>query len=40
MPAKLERCVKKVQATGKPKDSSYAICQSSLKKGAKKRSKK
>ena len=29
MPAKLERCVQKVQSQGKSKDSAYAICSSS-----------
>ena len=33
---KLDRCVKKVQKRGKDKSSSYAICQSSLKKKKKK----
>lgn len=32
MPKKLEDCVKKVMATGKSKDSAYAICTSVLKK--------
>jgi hypothetical protein len=32
MPKKLDRCVKKVQKTGKDKSSSYAICNASLKK--------
>lgn len=29
MPKKLERCVRKVQASGKSKPSSYAICSKS-----------
>jgi len=29
MPKKLDRCVKKVQASGKSKSSAYAICSSS-----------
>jgi len=42
MPAKLERCVKKIIAKGKSKSSAWAICQSSvMKKGnRKKRNKK
>ena len=40
MPAKLERCVKKVQKGGKSKSSAYAICTASLKKAkAKKKGK-
>jgi hypothetical protein len=39
MPAKLERCVKKVKKQGKSKSSAYAICTASLKK-AKKKGKK
>jgi hypothetical protein len=35
MPKKLERCVKKVQKTGKDKSSSYAICNASLSKAKK-----
>ena len=30
MPAKLERCVKDVQAEGKSKDSAWAICTDSI----------
>lgn len=30
MPAKLDRCVKDVQADGKSEDSAYAICNSSI----------
>lgn len=37
MPKSVERCVKKVNATGKSKSSAWAICQASYKK--KKRSK-
>ena len=32
MPKKLDRCVKKVQATGKSKSSAFAICNAALKK--------
>lgn len=39
MPKKLDRCVKKVQKTGKSKSSSYAICNASINKGAKKNKK-
>ena len=39
MPAKLERCVKKVVGQGRGKSSAYAICTASLKK-AKKRGRK
>lgn len=42
MPAKLDRCVKKVQAKGNSKSSAYAICVSStgLKPTPRKSSKK
>lgn len=36
-PAKLERCVKKVRASGKEKNSAYAICTAQMKKNKKKR---
>ena len=39
MPAKLERCVKKV-GKNKSKSSAYAICTASLKKGKKNGKKK
>jgi hypothetical protein len=39
MPAKLERCVRKVMAQGHEKSSAYAICQASLKKKKKRRAK-
>ena len=39
MPAKLERCVKKVVGQGRGKSSAYAICTASMKK-AKKKTKK
>jgi hypothetical protein len=41
MPKKLERCVKKVQASGKSKSASYGICVKStgLKPHAKKKKK-
>lgn len=31
-PAKLERCVKKVKASGKDKSSAYALCTAQMKK--------
>lgn len=40
MPAKLDRCVKKVQAQGRSKSSSFAICNASIKSGGKKKSTK
>jgi hypothetical protein len=40
MPAKLDRCVKKVQAQGRSKSSSFAICNASIKGGGKKKSTK
>lgn len=40
MPKKLHDCVKKVRATGKSKDSAYAICQASLNKKKKAKKKK
>jgi hypothetical protein len=39
MTKKLEDCAKKVQAKGKSKSSSYAICNASLNKAAGKPSK-
>jgi hypothetical protein len=39
MPKKLDRCVEKLKKQGNVKNP-YAICQSSLKKGNKKRKKK
>lgn len=39
MPKKLDRCVKKVMAQGHDKSSAFAICQTSLKKKKKKRSR-
>lgn len=35
MPAKLERCVEKIKAEGKSEQSAYAICNASMKDGAK-----
>jgi len=42
MPAKLDSCVRKVQAKGKSKSSAYAICKTSLgmTKGGKKKRKR
>lgn len=40
MPAKLERCRKDVQATGKSKSSAYAICTASMKRKAKRKGKR
>lgn len=40
MPAKKERCVKKVKASGKSKDSAWAICTASVDKKKKTRKKK
>ena len=37
---KLDRCVKKVQKTGKDKSSSYAICNASIGKAKAKKKKK
>lgn len=40
MPAKLEKCVKDLMKQGKSESSAYAICQASLKKKKKVKSKK
>ena len=40
MPKKLDRCVRKVKAEGKPEKSAWAICKSSTKKKKKGKRKK
>lgn len=40
MPAKLERCVRKVMNQGKSKSSAWAICQSTMKKKKRRKKKK
>jgi hypothetical protein len=37
MPAKLDRCVKKVKSQGQSESSAYAICNTAMKKKKKKK---